>query len=45
MLLGTILIIGSVILVWRLEPESGGRKDVPDLSSRSVRPSGVYTVL
>jgi drug/metabolite transporter (DMT)-like permease len=45
MLLGTILIIGSVILVWRLENESGGRKDVPDMSSRSVRPSGMYTAL
>ena len=45
MLLGTTLVIGSVILVRRLETESGGRKDVPDMSSRSVRPSGVYTVL
>jgi drug/metabolite transporter (DMT)-like permease len=45
LLLGTILIIASVILVWRLEIESGGHKDVPDMSSRSVRPSGVYTVL
>jgi drug/metabolite transporter (DMT)-like permease len=31
MLLGTILIISSVILVWRLEIESGGHKDVPDM--------------
>jgi drug/metabolite transporter (DMT)-like permease len=43
MLLGTILIIASVILVWRLEIESGGHKDVPDMSSRSVRPSGVLS--
>jgi drug/metabolite transporter (DMT)-like permease len=32
MLLGTTLVIGSVILVWRLETESGGGKDVPDMS-------------
>jgi hypothetical protein len=25
------LIIASVILVWRLEIESGGHKDVPDM--------------
>jgi drug/metabolite transporter (DMT)-like permease len=43
MLLGTILIIASVILVWRLEIESRGHKDVPDMSSRSVRPSGVLS--
>jgi hypothetical protein len=32
MLLGTTLLISSVILVWRLETESGGRKDAPDMS-------------
>jgi hypothetical protein len=32
MLLETTLVISSVILVWRLETESGGRKDAPDMS-------------
>jgi drug/metabolite transporter (DMT)-like permease len=32
MLLGTALVIGSVFLMWRLESESGGRKDAPDMS-------------
>jgi drug/metabolite transporter (DMT)-like permease len=31
MLLGTMLVIGSVILVWRLETESGGRKQLPSM--------------
>ena len=32
MLLGSTLVIGSVILVWRLEAEPGGHKDVPGMS-------------
>jgi hypothetical protein len=32
MLLGTTLVIGSVFLMWRLERESGARKDAPDMS-------------